>query len=331
MNKPTVISTFAGCGGSSLGYHLAGFRELLAVEWDDNAVQCLKANFPSVDIFQGDIAKLSVDEVLSRTGLTPGELDVLDGSPPCQGFSDFGKRHFGDGRNQLFHEFVRLLRGLKPRAFVVENVASMATGKMALIFRDVLTEMKQSGYRVKARILNAKYYGVAQSRPRMIIIGVREDLNVEPYHPLPTSGVISVRAAWADIQNDPAEVTMLLDAGKRYGSYKSFAIIPMGQRLSDIIKSKSTGFSCRRLHPDLPSRTLVKKDGDLSCLGVLHPFEPRRLTVVESKRLSSFPDDFQFPGTWSDATQRIGNSVPPLFMKAIADHIKGNILAKVGQ
>lgn len=91
QDAPTVVSTFAGGGGSLTGYLMAGYSDLLAVEWDDNAVATLRANYPDLDIYHGDIAKLTVDEVLARTGLKPGELDILDGSPPCQGFSTAGK------------------------------------------------------------------------------------------------------------------------------------------------------------------------------------------------------------------------------------------------
>lgn len=137
-NAPTVISTFAGAGGSSLGYSMAGYRELLAVEWDDNAVQTFKLNFHGVPVYHGDIAKLSVEKVLEMTGLNPGELDVFDGSPPCQGFSTAGKRDMNDDRNQLFREYVRLLRGLMPKVFVMENVSGMVKGKMKLIFAEIL-------------------------------------------------------------------------------------------------------------------------------------------------------------------------------------------------
>jgi DNA (cytosine-5)-methyltransferase 1 len=171
-----VISLFAGCGGSSLGYSMAGYRELLAVEWDDHAVETFKLNFPDVPIWHGDIAELSVEECLRIAKLNPGELDVLDGSPPCQGFSTAGKRRMNDGRNQLFKEYVRLLRGLKPKVLVMENVSGMVKGKMRLIFVEILRELKSSGYHVSARLMNAMYYGVPQSRQRMIFIGVREDL-----------------------------------------------------------------------------------------------------------------------------------------------------------
>jgi DNA (cytosine-5)-methyltransferase 1 len=106
-DAPTVISLFAGCGGSSLGYGMAGYRELLAVEWDANAVETFRLNFPDVPVYHGDIAALDVEKCLSLAGIAPGELDVLDGSPPCQGFSTAGKREMGDDRNQLFHEFRR--------------------------------------------------------------------------------------------------------------------------------------------------------------------------------------------------------------------------------
>lgn len=186
-DAPTVISTFAGCGGSSLGYSMAGYRELLAVEWDDNAVETFRLNFPGVDVYHGDIARLTVEEVLERTGLQPGELAVLDGSPPCQGFSTAGKRDFGDARNQLFREYVRLLRGLQPRCFIMENVSGMVKGKMKLIFAECLRELKSAGYCVSARLMNAMYFDVPQSRERMIFVGVREDLGMEPSHPRGTA------------------------------------------------------------------------------------------------------------------------------------------------
>ncbi len=176
-DAPTVISLFAGCGGSSLGYSMAGYRELLAVEWDENAVETFRLNFPDVPVYHGDVAKLSVEECMRLAGLSgPGELDVLDGSPPCQGFSTAGKRKIDDGRNQLFREYVRLLRGLKPKAFVMENVSGMVKGKMKLIFAEIMRELKASGYVVSAKLMNAMYFGVPQSRARMIFIGIREDL-----------------------------------------------------------------------------------------------------------------------------------------------------------
>ena len=173
---PTVVSTFAGGGGSSLGYQMAGCDERLAVEWDDHAVATLRANFPDLPIYHGDIASLTIGECLRLAGLAPGELGILDGSPPCQGFSTSGNRAIDDPRNQLFREYARLLRGLRPRAFVMENVSGMVKGKMKLVFAEILRELKSCGYVVQVRLLNAMHYGVPQDRERLIFVGIRDDL-----------------------------------------------------------------------------------------------------------------------------------------------------------
>ena len=206
-NAPTVISTFAGCGGSSLGYHMAGFRELLAVEWEQNAADTFRLNFPDVPLYHGDIAKLSVAECLRLAGVAPGELDVFDGSPPCQGFSTSGKREIGDGRNQLFREYCRLLTGLRPRAFVMENVSGMVKGDFKVIFAEILRTLKACGYRVKVRLLNAMFYGVPQSRERMIFVGVRDDLGVEPSHPSGWSDPVALGVALRGLPDDGPPVT----------------------------------------------------------------------------------------------------------------------------
>ncbi len=198
-DAPSVISTFAGGGGSSLGFSMAGYKELLAVEWDNNAVETLRLNFPDLPIYHGDIAKLSVEECMKLAGVSEGELDLFDGSPPCQGFSTAGKRVMDDPRNQLFREFIRLLRGLKPKVFVMENVSGLVKGKMKLIFVEILKELKASGYEVKVKLLNAMYFNVPQSRQRLIFIGVRNDLGVRPSHPEAESRSITVREAFKDV------------------------------------------------------------------------------------------------------------------------------------
>ena len=288
-DAPTVISTFAGAGGSSLGYSMAGFRELLAVEWDDNAVATFKANFPDVPVYHGDIAKLSVDRVLEMTGLKSGELDVFDGSPPCQGFSTAGKRMIDDPRNQLFREYVRLLRGLKPKVFVMENVSGMIKGKMKLIFVEILKELKASGYRVSARLLNAMYFGVPQSRERVIFIGVRGDLGIEPSHPKAESAPIALNTICPD------------------------ALGSKSQQINTDSSSLNPHVTIQKL--SFLKETLLTKDGR------------REPTKKELMAISSFYDDFLFSGDKREYWERIGNSVPPLFMRSIAMHIRRHILA----
>lgn len=323
LDAPTVISTFAGGGGSSLGYLMAGYRELLAVEWDDNAVATLRLNFPELDIYHGDIAKLTVDEVLTRTGLRPGELDILDGSPPCQGFSTAGKRRFDDDRNQLFREYVRLLRGLMPRVFVMENVSGMVKGKMKLIFADILRELRASGYRVKAAKLNAMYFHVPQSRERMIFIGVRDDLGIGPSYPGGESEPINLQQA---ISDNPDGLMQDSFVGRRFEVADKIRPWSDG---SKVVKGMS--FNLKRLSWDKPSRTILKSIGRHNSLyggGLLHPDETRHLSIGELKRIGAYPDNYRFVGDFYTQWFRIGNSVPPLFMEAIARHIRTEILSK---
>ena len=174
-NKPdrTLVSLFAGCGGSSLGYKQAGFDIKLAVEWDTKAADVYKRNFDGTQMFVGDIADLTDEQALEITGLKPGELDVMDGSPPCQGFSTAGKRTFADSRNRLFEEYVRLLNLFRPKMLVMENVSGLRKGKMKLMFAEMTLALKGAGYRVSCRELNASWYGVPQDRRRLSWVGVR--------------------------------------------------------------------------------------------------------------------------------------------------------------
>lgn len=291
-NAPTVISTFAGCGGSSLGYSMAGYRELLAVEWEQNAVDTFKLNFPDVPVLHEDIAKVTVEDVLKRTGLKPGELDIFDGSPPCQGFSTAGKREMNDDRNQLFREYVRLLRGLQPKVFVMENVSGMVKGKMKLIFAECLRELKASGYIVSARLLNAMYFHVPQSRQRMIFIGVRNDLGIEPSHPKAQGAPIVVKKVLPILHLD-------------YDTKGQFSEM-------DIDTARKV----------FPSVTKGNRHHFFADFGQ----GKRKLKISEVQLFASFPIGMRYVGSDSNAWERIGNSVPPLMMRAIASHIKQEIL-----
>ena len=315
QNAPTVISTFAGAGGSSLGYSMAGFRELLAVEWDDNAVQTFKANFHDVPVYHGDIAKLSAERVLEMTGLKAGELDVFDGSPPCQGFSTAGKRMIDDPRNQLFREYVRLLRGLKPKVFVMENVSGMVKGIMKLVFVEILKELKASGYKVSARLLNAMYFGVPQSRERMIFIGVRDDLGIEPSHPK------------AEVAPLAAGCIVSIASPRMDHSERVKAIwrrLKIGQSADKLPDSRGNGFTLIKVNSQKPCPTISK--GWTAGTGLLHWAENRFLSIPECAQLATFGPEFTFLGKADDAIKRIGNSVPPLFMRSIAKHIRSEIL-----
>ena len=179
MVNPTVISTFAGGGGSSLGYHWAGFKELLAIDFDKNSCETLKANF-DFPVWERDIKKVTVKEILDFCKIKKGELDILDGSPPCQGFSTAGKRNLNDLRNDLFLDFVRLVEGLNPKVFLMENVSGMIKGGYKGKFNEILKTLKDTGYNVKVKLMNAMWYEVPQSRERLIFIGVRMICRLNP-------------------------------------------------------------------------------------------------------------------------------------------------------
>lgn len=322
QNAPTVISTFAGAGGSSLGYSMAGFRELLAVEWDDNAVETFKLNFPDVPVYHGDIAKLSVDEVLKITGLKVGELDVFDGSPPCQGFSTAGKRQLDDPRNQLFREYVRLLRGLKPKVFIMENVSGMVKGIMKLVFVEILKELKASGYQVSARLLNAMYFNVPQSRERMIFIGVRDDLAIAPSHPEAESVPIIFKNAINELEDyeDKSIPQILYSYAEKHPIGKWDTNIDLYKKE----KGNTAGsISLKWAQYERILGTIPKSE--ISLTGIIHPNRKRYLNMSELKRCGSFPDNYDMRDR-KNAIMRIGNSVPPLFMRSIARHIRKEIL-----
>ena len=326
-NAPTVISTFAGCGGSSLGYSISGFREVLAVEWDDNAVATFKLNFPDVPVYHGDIAKLSVGQVLQMTGLKVGELDVFDGSPPCQGFSTSGKRQMDDPRNQLFREYVRLLRGLQPKVFVMENVSGMVKGKMKLVFAEILRELKASGYRVSARLLNAMYFNVPQSRERMIFIGVREDLGIEPSHPRAVSKPLTPKEAFINVVfEEPVKLSEWMYNAAHLMHAGNYSQIHAGKAFLKEKGNLSGHMNTKLLSNDRVSCTIPKTELPTSL--IIHPDKDRRLTIPEIMRLFSFPDSFSMYGLRNDKFMRLGNSVPPLLMASISGHIRKEILSK---
>ena len=295
QDAPTVISTFAGCGGSSLGYSIAGFKELLAVEWDAHAVECLRANFPGLDVYHGDIHDLTVDEILRRTGLKPGQLTVFDGSWPCQGFSTAGSRIFDDERNQLFREFVRLLRGLRPVAFVGENVSGLVKGKMRLIFADTLREMKASGYRVSARLLDSAYFGVAQHRQRIVFVGIRDDLGIEPSHPKAQTRLITVGDAIGDLPLDEQRADIChewIDESPNGRNTKTW-------HLADKAKQgERYAGQHKRLQWDEPAATLTTGgvvSGYLRAVDC-HPRATRVFSLREAARLNSFHEPVHLAG-----------------------------------
>jgi DNA (cytosine-5)-methyltransferase 1 len=314
----TYISTFAGCGGSSLGYKWAGGKGLLTIEFDANAAATYRANF-ATPVLERDICTVTAEEVLKLTGLKVGELDVLDGSPPCQGFSTAGKRQIHDPRNSLFREFVRLIEGLQPKVFVMENVSGMVKGKMKYVFAEIMRCLKATGYTVRCQLLNAMYFNVPQSRERLVWIGVRKDVAARGLGP-----------QFPKAQGRPVTAGEAMAGLARCGPAPAFREwnrkLWHGQKPGQKGNGKDGCFNHVKLHPDRPSPTVPKSCVFGGFSGLYHWAECRALSIGELAALTSFPAAYKWPEDYEQAHNRIGNCVPPRFMQAIAECIRDTVL-----
>jgi DNA (cytosine-5)-methyltransferase 1 len=274
-------------------------------------------NFPGVPIWHGDIADLSVQKALDMARVQPGELTVFDGSPPCQGFSTAGKRHLHDPRNQLFMEFVRLVDGLQPQAFVMENVRGMVIGKMRAVFNEAQAALEGCGYKVTAGIVNMALLGVPQARQRLIVLGVRNDLGIKPSLPKPVVERRTVDDAFRLLCKAGRPHSNLGLHTKKHTIMRQLAAGQSGSKVLEGKGLKGNFYGVGRLHQAKPAFTITSDNQPIG-----HPQMPRLCTDTELCRLCSFPDDYN----WADSSvkqirARIGNSVPPLGMFHIAKHI----------
>ena len=213
-NGLKVVSTFSGGGGTCLGMMLAGYEVVWSNDCDPHAREAYTANLgkPIDGRLLNDV---TAADILAETGLKEGELDVFEGSPPCTKFSTAGRRQKGWNRKEihagtvqantedLFFEWLRLARGLRPKVFVAENVAGLVKGVAKGYFKLILKEMKSLGYQVTAKLLDAQWLGVPQRRNRIIFIGVRDDLKRSPAFPKPLHRQWTVRQAISDLLNNP--------------------------------------------------------------------------------------------------------------------------------
>ena len=333
-NGFNAISTFSGCGGSSIGYRMAGFRVLWASEFIDAAMDSYKANKATYTIVDGrDIRNVTASEILSAIGLKSGELDLLDGSPPCASFSTAGKREAGWGKvkkysdkaqrtDDLFFEYSRLLKDLQPKTFVAENVSGLVKGTAKGYFLEILRALKACGYRVTCKVLDAQWLGVPQSRQRTIFVGVREDLGIDPAHPKPLPYRYSVKDAILGTELLPVESE---------SDISRFAIGAEWDAMGKPGTQSERFFSLQRPSLDLPSPCITQRAGNASVAGVVHPTEKRKFTIAELRRICGFPDDFILLGTYAQQWERLGRAVPPVMMSRIAATVRDSILAKVAK
>lgn len=355
-NGHRVASTFSGCGGSCLGYRMAGFRVAWANEFVPAARDTYKANHTGSILDARDIRSIKPEEILEAIGIGRGQLDLLDGSPPCASFSTAGKRERGWGKvnhysetaqrvDDLFFEYARIVEGLQPRVFVAENVSGLVKGVSKGYFIDILARLKSCGYRVRAKVLDAQWLGVPQARQRVIFIGVRQDLAADPVFPDPLPYRYTVRDAlpWVlravhdtsgqysigDVTDRPA---CTVDTNPRFfveaeADISHCAIGREWDRLAPGKKGKYLNFVKPRL--DKPCPTVTQTGGQTCAASVVHPTEKRKFTIAELKRICGFPDDFILTGTFAQQWERLGRAVPPVMMAAIGATIRDRILARL--
>lgn len=333
-NGLTVISTFSGCGGSSLGYKMSGFRVLWANEFVKAAQETYRANHPDTYLDTRDIRQVQPQDILNATNKRLGEIDVMDGSPPCASFSTAGKREAGWGKinkysdttgrtDDLFFEFARLLTGVKPKVFVAENVSGLIKGTAKGYFFDILATLKSCGYRVKCKVLDAQWLGVPQRRQRTIFIGFRDDLAIEPKHPMPLRYRYTVRDAipWIDTVTDDIQTSRYVESDTDIGRYctgrewERLAIGQISKRYFSLVKSD----------PDEPVNTICASHGHSGIASVTHPTQKRKFSIAELKRLCGFPDDFVLTGSYQQQYERLGRAVPPPMMQRIADTVRDQL------
>lgn len=364
-NGLRVVSTFSGCGGSCLGFRMAGYTTIFASEFIPAAQETYRANHPGVYLDARDIRQLTAQDIFDATGTQRGEVDVLEGSPPCASFSMAGKREasWGDIKpysdtkqrvDDLFFEFSRIVGDLQPKVFVAENVKGLTIGKARGYLKEILLSLRGCGYKVKCAVLDAQYFGVPQHRERLIFIGVRNDLGKEPTFPKPAQAPVPLKAAlphivargsnagfgtkddWLGSEQPAATIGVGPTTGNGASppgaciaetDISRYAIGDEWDKLKPGEQSEKY-FGLTKAHQDMPCGTILAgcNGGVKSAAGVTHPFEKRKFTIPELKRICGFPDDFILTGTFAQQWERLGRAVAPPMMAAVAAHIRDTIL-----
>ncbi len=326
--QPTAIALFSGGGGLDIGFAAAGFDIRVSTDIDTFSCQTLTNNMskkrflPRHPVLASDIRELTGKDILRSAGLERGEVDVVFGGPPCQSFSVFGLRKgLADPRGGLIWEFHKLVRALKPKVFVFENVYGLVSANGGQILRDLTNQFSENEkYNISSEIYELADYGIPQWRKRLFIVGVRGN-RMSSRLPLPNGdGAKSHRPSWDVLKQMPAPGSDLPNHRKRN---HSSAIIRRYSKMQFGMRDTQTRIN--RLHPDKPSFTIVVGSDQGGGKGHIHPYEAREITPRESARLQTFPDWWEFAGNVRHMIRQIGNAVPPLFAAQLAAHIKQEI------
>lgn len=316
-----VASLFSGCGGCDQGilgdfdfngihYERLPFRLVYASDIDQKAINTHKLNFDCQNVVCGDICSISSSDIPDH--------DILIGGFPCQSFSTVNptKDPFDDRAN-LYKQMVRIAADKKPLAFVAENVKGLMTLKNGSIFKRVREAFESAGYSLSYKLVNAANYGVPQKRERMILVGIRNDLNKVFVFPEETTS-----NSWVPLSVAVPELA--ISEKKYYFSEK--AVLGMKNAKNNMKRGLAQDLNapCLTVTSHLAKVSLNSRDPVL----LVDPQKElyRRFTPREAARIQSFPDTFQFAGSESDAYRQIGNAVPPVLFwhiaKALGEQLK---------
>ena len=360
--KYKVLDLFCGAGGLSLGFKMADFDIVGGIDFDQEALNTHKLNFKDGFHFCGDISKLDDDFILENFD---GKIDVIVGSPPCQGFSVANMQQKDiecDERNKLFYEFIRFVRLLKPKAFVMENVPQILTKDNGHVKKVMFDVMDNLGYNINTKVLIASDYGVPQKRRRAFFVGINKDLNKTfDFGYIQKKPVVTVEEAISDLyvfdkkikrstvddkfnfENEPSsdfQKLMRKNSNNKVYNHnikypkdivqKRMEYVPEGGNWKDVpedmwdtVRNNRHSSVYRRLNSQDVSITI-----DTGHMNYFHPKYNRVPTVRESARIQSFPDDFIFTGKQGSQFRQVGNAVPPLLSNAIAKTLKNYLEGK---
>lgn len=342
-----AISLFAGAGGCSLGFSEFGVNILAAYDVCKEAVDTYNYNFPGQKGYIEDLSMCDFLKIREGLGLQRGELDLIIGGPPCQGFTTAGRRSEDDSRNLLLANYVNALKEFHPRWFMMENVEGILTTTNGNFIVDCINGMISIGYTVYLKKVYMQEFGIPQRRKRVIIVGNREGKSFD--FPKPTTlasgriyknGTLTLRDAISDLEAiDIPEINHIRKTESGI-QYERICALKEGQTMKDLPKElQHKSFAkraARRVCDGTPSekrggspsglKRLIYDEPSLTITGsatseFIHPTQNRMLTVRECARIQTFPDDFRFFGTDSQQLQQIGNAIPPLFANLMAAQI----------
>lgn len=317
----TAIELFAGAGGLALGLEQAGIHTLEYVEFDKACCETLRANRPEWNVVCDDIHNVDFS-------IFKDKVDIITGGFPCQAFSFAGKKlGFDDTRGTLFHEFARCVQEVQPKMFLAENVRGLVSHDKGRTLKTIIEVLESLGYHTQQKVMNACYYGVGQKRERIVIVGIRNDLDISFSYPIEEKKWTTLREALRDCPKS---------AGEQYSEKKQkvLKLVPAGGCWVDLPENVAKEYMGKSYYSGGGRRGMARRiSWDEPCLTLTcspsqkqtercHPEETRPFTVREYARIQSFPDDWIFCGGLGDQYKQIGNAVPVEMARRIGVQLK---------